>query len=95
MPYVLADINLKNFFDSILNDINSLMKKPIAFINETFTRKACRAAVKGGDKLSDSEISILLNGFVKNNNVLLCPHGRPIVIKFNKNDIEKWFKRIV
>lgn len=95
VPYVLADINLKNFFDSILNDINSLMKKPIAFINETFTRKACRAAVKGGDKLSDSEISILLNGFVKNNNVLLCPHGRPIVIKFNKNDIEKWFKRIV
>lgn len=95
VPYVLADINLKNFFDSILNDINALMKKPIAFINETFTRKACRAAVKGGDKLSENEIAILLDGFVKNNNVLLCPHGRPIVVGFSRNDIEKWFKRIV
>ncbi|MDD4110995.1 MAG: DNA mismatch repair endonuclease MutL [Clostridia bacterium] len=95
VPYLLSDINLKNFFDSILKDINSLMKKPIAFINETFTRKACRAAVKGGDKLSENEIAILLDGFVKNNNVLLCPHGRPIVVKFSRTDIEKWFKRIV
>lgn len=26
-------------------------------------------------------------------NVLLCPHGRPIVIKITKYDVEKWFKR--
>ena len=26
---------------------------------------------------------------------LHCPHGRPIVIRLPKHDIEKWFKRIV
>jgi DNA mismatch repair protein MutL len=95
VPYVLADINLKEFFEAILGDINSLLKKPTSFINDTFARKACRSAVKGGDKLSDNEIAILLEGFVKNKNVLLCPHGRPIVLEFSKCEIEKWFKRIV
>lgn len=95
IPYVLSDINLKEFFDSVLEDINSLLKKPSSFINDTFARKACRSAVKGGDKLSDNEIAILLEGFVKNKNVLLCPHGRPIVLEFSKHEIEKWFKRIV
>lgn len=95
VPYIFSDINLKEFFDSILRDINSLLKKPISFLNEIFMRKACRAAIKAGDKINKEEIAILLQNFVKNKNILLCPHGRPIVLQFNKNEIEKWFKRIV
>lgn len=95
VPYILQNINLKKFFDSILQEINSLMKKPAAFIDDVFARKACRAAIKGGDKISEEEILILLKSFIENNNVLLCPHGRPIVLEFSKYEIEKWFKRIV
>lgn len=95
VPYVLSNIDLQKFFDSVLGDVNSLLKKPLSFINDTFARKACRAAVKGGDKLSENEIAILLDGFVKNKNVLLCPHGRPIVLEFTKYEIEKWFRRII
>ncbi len=95
IPYVLSNINLKDFFNSILGDINSLLKKPISFINDVFTKKACRSAVRAGDSLSEGEISILIKNFVKNKNVLLCPHGRPVILQFSKYDIEKWFKRIV
>ena len=42
-----------------------------------------------------NEIDILLNQLFTKNQVLLCPHGRPIAIRINKNEIEKWFKRIV
>jgi len=24
-----------------------------------------------------------------------CPHGRPTIIKFSENEIQRWFKRIV
>jgi DNA mismatch repair protein MutL len=95
VPYILADINLKNFFDSILKDIASILRKPISIIDDIFARQACRAAVKAGDKLGEKEISILLEGFKKNGNVLLCPHGRPIVLRFDRKEVEKWFKRIV
>ncbi len=26
---------------------------------------------------------------------LKCPHGRPIAVKVSRNEIDKWFKRIV
>ena len=50
-------------------------------------------AVKSGQVLSLNEIETLINEMEKH--VLLCPHGRPILIKITKSQIEKWFKRIV
>ena len=95
VPMVLANINLSDFFSNILNDISSYLKKPISFLKDIIARAACRAAVKAGDNLTDIEIEKLLSKFNDEDNVLLCPHGRPIIIKFNKTEIEKWFKRIV
>ncbi len=95
VPMVLANINLSDFFSNILNDISSYLKKPISFLKDIIARAACRAAVKAGDNLTDVEIEKLLSKFNDEDNVLLCPHGRPIIIKFNKTEIEKWFKRIV
>ena len=56
---------------------------------------ACKSAVKGGDDLSDIEIKSLLNTLKDATDVLLCPHGRPIVVELTQKTIEKWFKRIV
>ena len=95
VPTILEQINLKDFFDEILKDVSSYLKKPVAFIKDKIARTACRAAVKAGNKLSEGEITILINNFKENKNVLLCPHGRPIVVEFKKSEIEKWFKRIV
>ena len=56
---------------------------------------ACKASVKGGDVLSKIEIDYLLKKIKDETQVLLCPHGRPIVVEITKKQIEKWFKRIV
>ena len=56
--------------------------------------KACRAAIKAGDKLTNAEIEYLINNIILNNTKLYCPHGRPIAIIITKKEIEKWFKRI-
>ena len=56
---------------------------------------ACKSAVKGGDDLKDIEINYLLTQLKNETKVLLCPHGRPIVVEIDKKQIEKWFKRIV
>ncbi|MGN0748771.1 MAG: DNA mismatch repair endonuclease MutL [Christensenellales bacterium] len=95
VPVLLSEINLKDFFENILSDINEVQKKSVDFFKEKIAKQACRSAIKAGDKLSDSEINFLLDSFKENGNVLLCPHGRPIVLQFSKTEIEKWFKRIV
>ena len=56
---------------------------------------ACKSAIKGGDDLSKSEINLLLSEMGNNNVVLFCPHGRPVVVRITKSEVEKWFKRIV
>lgn len=96
VPNTLIDINMDSFVKEILSDIGNklVMNKPSA-LNDYLAKSACKAAVKANDKLSDSEIDILLNQLFKENQVLLCPHGRPIVVEIKKTDIEKWFKRIV
>ena len=96
VPYILEDVDFKEFFDEFLQD----MKNPKVFsfagsFRDKVASMACKAAVKGGDELSYSEVAKLIELFAENNTKLLCPHGRPVVIKVTENEIERWFKRIV
>lgn len=93
IPYILSNMNIKEFFDNVFVEIDSFANKPLSYINERFTQLACKSAVKAGNVLSESEINILLNRFAENDHVLLCPHGRPIVMQLSRNEIEKMFKR--
>ncbi len=95
VPAILAQMNLKEFFDSVLEDTTGVSRKTNEALKNKIARHACRSAVKAGNKLSNGEIDVLLKTFKENKNVLLCPHGRPIVVAFKKTEIEKWFKRIV
>ena len=55
---------------------------------------ACKSAIKAHDPLSEHQIEALLAQFGQLG-VLNCPHGRPIIIKITKYQLEKLFKRIV
>ncbi len=94
VPCLLSEINLKEFFDDILYD-NAFKRENIPLsVKEKLMQKACKHAIKAGDKLSPSDIDALM-AKLKGNFGLRCPHGRPIAVKISKSEIEKWFKRIV
>ena len=95
VPLILEGINLKEFFDEVLKNLNTYSKSPKDIIKEKFMQMACKSAVKGGDDLKDIEIKHLLATLKEKTEVLLCPHGRPIIVEIEKKQIEKWFKRIV
>ena len=56
---------------------------------------ACKKSIKGNEYHSSLEIEYLLEDLRNTENPFTCHHGRPIIIKFTQNEIEKWFKRIV
>ena len=96
VPVLFDNVNIQEIFDNILSDIgNKLVFSKQNSIKDYIAKSACRAAVKANDVLSSGEINILLDLLESNNSVLLCPHGRPIIIQVTKKEIEKWFKRIV
>ena len=95
IPYILSDMDVKEFIGSVLSEIEMFKNRPLSYINERFTQLACKSAVKAGNNLSKDEIDVLLKRFSDISHPLLCPHGRPIVIKINKTEIEKLFRRIV
>ena len=95
VPLQLKDINLKNFVDDLLHDMKNLKPSMNNEINNYLMQKACKSSVKSGMTLSKMEIEELLKNLDMKHPVLLCPHGRPVITVVNKNQIEKWFKRIV
>ena len=54
---------------------------------------ACKAAIKANRKLGEVEMYALVNKVFDMENINTCPHGRPIVIKMTKKEIEKEFGR--
>lgn len=95
VPYILRDINLGVFFANLFEERQSVQAlKNSDIIKDKLAQKACKSAIKAGEKLSDKQIRDLLDS-MKDGIPLQCPHGRPAVLKYSRKDFDKLFKRIV
>lgn len=96
VPYTLGTINSADLFRDFLSEIevsDDLADLDI-FVHRVAT-EACKASVKGGEKLSFREAEALLDELMNCDDPYHCPHGRPTIIAFTRQDLEKRFKRIV
>lgn len=59
-----------------------------------FHSASCRSAVKGGDYTTPEERELFVKKLLSMPNIRYCPHGRPVMIKISKYEIEKQFGRI-
>ena len=64
-------------------------------VREKLIYASCKHAVKGGEPLHKEEIVSLLKAYVEQGIPLTCPHGRPVVARLSRRDMERMFKRIV
>lgn len=56
---------------------------------------ACKAAIKGGQSLTQVEIKRLLENLTNLDNPYTCPHGRPIIMRLKEYELMKLFKRVI
>lgn len=56
---------------------------------------SCKASIKANHYITKREMEVLLEQLRQTDNPYSCPHGRPIIIHFSINEIEKMFKRVV
>ena len=89
----------QDFCEEIINNIIHSRKgqdyTAADFLNNIAATMACKKSIKANEYHSSLEIEYLLDELSKCENPFTCPHGRPVIVKVSKTDVEKWFKRIV
>jgi DNA mismatch repair protein MutL len=54
---------------------------------------ACRGSIKSGKELTIAEMNRLLQDLGECDNPLTCPHGRPVMVVIDQNQLERLFGR--
>lgn len=54
---------------------------------------ACKSAVKAGQPLSREKMGYLVGELFKTSQPALCPHGRPVVVRIERSQLDKGLKR--
>jgi DNA mismatch repair protein MutL len=55
---------------------------------------ACHAAVKANDPLTREKMQYLLDELRRTSHSSVCPHGRPVVLRLTRREIERNFERV-
>jgi len=94
-PMLLAKAEPVEFVRDLLDLLchHDTRPEPQTLLEDVLNMAACKAAVKAGQRLTDSEMQQLLAAGEKTASSSRCPHGRPTTIKFTISDLEKQFKR--
>ncbi|UCF56485.1 MAG: hypothetical protein JSW15_10465, partial [Deltaproteobacteria bacterium] len=96
VPSILVNAEWENFlFDLIpvLEKEDDLSSDKA--MDKLMTVMACHGAIKAGKRMSQEEMTLLLNQLEDMDLPTNCPHGRPIFKRFSYYEIEKMFKRVV
>ena len=86
--------------EHMLNEIFEQLAREDQAINLEVVRTriaasiACHAAIKVNMPLEQNKMEWLLAELAKTENPMTCPHGRPVVLRYSMQDIQKAFKRI-
>jgi len=94
-PSLLAKAEPLDFVRDLIDllDRKDTGPDPQTLLDDVLNMAACKAAIKAGQKLTDSEMEQLLAHRQTTDSASRCPHGRPTTIRFTLKDLEKQFKR--
>ena len=96
VPSNMFEVDPKELFMSTLSGLSETEGKAL---DETVLIRvatmSCKAAIKGNTIISETEARALIDELLLLDNPYHCPHGRPVMIKLSKEELDKRFNRIV
>lgn len=96
VPGNLYSIASRDLFLEILDGLSGVSERASdQIICEKIASMSCKAAVKGGNRLSTAEADALIDELLQLENPYNCPHGRPTIVTMTKYELEKKFKRVL
>jgi DNA mismatch repair protein MutL len=62
-------------------------------IDHVAARVACHASIRSGETMTRDEVYALLRSLDETELSGACPHGRPVIVSFDRLQVEQWFGR--
>lgn len=96
VPIWAQKLDAKLIVETILNQIILDNKVDIGKLRESVAiMMSCKGSIKANQYINEYEIKELLQSLCYCEQPYTCPHGRPIIVKMTKHEIEKLFKRVM
>ena len=97
MEAIPADLPTSQIADSLQEICHILHESPqtdkATLRHSSLAYLSCHGAVKAGDTLNIREMKELLEALFHTETPYVCPHGRPIIVRFTPGELAKLFKR--
>ncbi|MCR4689984.1 MAG: DNA mismatch repair endonuclease MutL [Lachnospiraceae bacterium] len=94
VPMDLYGSGEKELFLSVLDALaEGVGRKDPDVILFKIASMSCKAAIKGGQNISEEEARALIKEMLACDNPYHCPHGRPTMISVSRQEMEKKFHR--
>lgn len=94
VPFLIRDNLTSDFLYDIIEDLFSGEREPGSDMRQQIRKTiACHGSIKAKQALTRDEMEKLLREWQKIPQAQYCPHGRPAIISFHRDQLEKWFKR--
>ena len=87
-----AEVDIQDLLDFILEKETFSIQ---AYKEEVSIMLSCKRSIKANRYLTHQEIAQLIKDLNRCESPFTCPHGRPVIIHYSTNDIERQFNRIM
>ncbi|MCQ2440436.1 MAG: DNA mismatch repair endonuclease MutL [Clostridia bacterium] len=94
VPSVLGDADIELCLTEVASSLLEKGSVEIEMLERLYHTVACKAAIKAGYITSKTELLELAKKVLSNDDIMYCPHGRPVAFEIKKYDLEKQFGRI-
>ena len=96
VPALLGRAECENAVRAMAEDLDGLDHGTVVgdAIGRIAASTACHAAVKANDRLTMEKMSYILQELRRTAYSTVCPHGRPVLLRLTRRELEKRFERI-
>ncbi len=93
VPACLIKKDIMFLICDIANSLVKTGKAETEILDDLYHNIACRSAIKGGNLQSSTEMEEFARRIITTDDIMYCPHGRPVAFELKRSELEKQFGR--
>lgn len=94
VPTTLTASDAESLIGELAESLIENHSAEVERLDDLYHTVACKAAIKAGGRTSSLEMKKLAERVLYSDDIMYCPHGRPVAFEIKRRELEKQFGRI-